>query len=69
MGLTALAVLLGLFGPVLQLPQPVLDASPFPHVPKLPGAEFTATPLLWLTGVAVVVLAAGLSGFRRRDIG
>ncbi|MGC7100409.1 ABC transporter permease [Amycolatopsis lurida] len=62
-------VTLSLFGPVLQLSQPMLDLSPFTHIPKLPGAEFTATPLVWLTGIAVVVFGAGLIGFRRRDIG
>jgi ABC-2 type transport system permease protein len=38
-------------------------------VPKLPGGTLTATPLLWLAGVAIVLLAAGLAGFRRRDLG
>jgi putative exporter of polyketide antibiotics len=32
-------------------------------------ASLTATPLLWLAGIAIVALAAGLTGFRRRDIG
>ncbi|WP_181773422.1 ABC transporter permease [Amycolatopsis pittospori] len=67
--IAGLALLLSLFGAVLNLPQVLLDASPFSHVPKLPAAEFTATPLIWLTGVAVVALAAGLVGWRRRDVG
>jgi ABC-2 type transport system permease protein len=46
-----------------------MDISPFTHTPKLPGTAFTATPLLWLTGVAAVGLAVGLTGLRRRDIG
>ncbi|GAA2988974.1 ABC transporter permease [Actinokineospora diospyrosa] len=66
----AVAVLLALYGPVIGLTQAVLDVSPFVHVPKLqPGTEFVATPLFWLTGVAVVAVAAGLTTFRRRDIG
>jgi ABC-2 type transport system permease protein len=56
-------------GALLGLSQWLVDVSPFAHVPKLPGAAFTATPLLWLTGIAVALAAAGLAGFRRRDIG
>ncbi|SEF30771.1 ABC-2 type transport system permease protein [Amycolatopsis pretoriensis] len=65
----ALALLLSLFGPVVNLPQAVLDVSPFQHPPKIPGQELVATPLVWLTVVAVVALVAGLVGWRRRDVG
>ncbi|MFF1610882.1 ABC transporter permease [Amycolatopsis sp. NPDC058278] len=65
----ALALLLSLFGPVLDLPQAVLDVSPFQHPPKIPGQAFTATPLLWLLAVAVVASVAGLAGWKRRDVG
>lgn len=46
-----------------------IDMSPFAHVPKLPGSPFTVTPLLWLLAVAAALTAAGLAGFRRRDVG
>jgi ABC-2 type transport system permease protein len=65
----SLALLLSLFGPVVNLPQAVLDVSPFQHPPKLPGQELVATPLVWLMAVAVVALVAGLVGWRRRDVG
>jgi ABC-2 type transport system permease protein len=65
----ALALLLSLFGPVVDLPQGVLDVSPFQHPPKLPGQAFTATPLVWLLAVTVAALVAGLLGWRRRDVG
>ena len=65
----SLSLALALYGPVLQLPQALLDFSPFTHVPKLPSAAFTATPLLWLCGIALVALVGGMTGFRRRDIG
>jgi ABC-2 type transport system permease protein len=66
--LIACAVLLEL-GALLGLSQWVVDISPFAHVPKLPGAAFTAVPLLWLCVIAVALAAAGLAGFRRRDVG
>ncbi|TCP56956.1 ABC-2 type transport system permease protein [Tamaricihabitans halophyticus] len=67
-GLVAVAILLSLFGPVLRLPQLIVDASPFTHVPKLPGAEITATPLVWLTALVALALGVGLTAFRRRDL-
>jgi ABC-2 type transport system permease protein len=60
--------LLALLGTAMQWNECVLDLSPFVHVPKMPGGEFSATPLLWLTLVAVAVTAAGLMALRRRDI-
>ena len=61
-------VLLGEFGELLKVPQPAMDISPFTHVPKLPGGQFTATPLIVMTLVAVALVVAGLVGFRRRDL-
>ena len=52
-----------------QLSQWALDVSPFTHLPKLPGGEVTVTPLVWLLALAVALTAAGMAGFRRRDIG
>ena len=61
--------LLGLFGKVLQLDQWMLDASPFTHIPRLPGGDVSAEPLMWLVGVAAVLAVVGLTGIRRRDVG
>jgi ABC-2 type transport system permease protein len=63
------AALVVVLGPTLRLSQWVQDISPFTHVPKLPGGSFTAEPLAWLCAVTVVLVAAGLFGLRRRDIG
>jgi len=62
-------LLLAEIGPLLELDQWVMDVSPYAHVPKIPGAEFTATPMVTLTVVAALLTAAGLAGFRRRDVG
>ncbi|HEV3398430.1 MAG TPA: ABC transporter permease, partial [Actinomycetes bacterium] len=57
-----------MFGEALQLSQLVLDVSPFAHLPRLPAAAFTATPVVWLLAVAAVLATIGLAGFRRRDV-
>ncbi len=62
-------LVLGQLGPVLQLDQWAMDLSPFTHIPKVPGEDVTATPLLWLTLVAAGLVALGFAGFRRRDLG
>jgi len=62
-------LLLGQLGSLFRLSQWALDLSPFTHLPKLPGGTFTATPLVWLVVVTVALTAAGLAGFRRRDVG
>ncbi|MBP2321570.1 ABC-2 type transport system permease protein [Kibdelosporangium banguiense] len=59
--------LLGQLGPLLQAPQWLMDVSPFTHVPKLLG-DVTAGPLVWLSVVAIALMAVGVAGFRRRDI-
>ncbi|MGW1255776.1 ABC transporter permease [Streptomyces sp. NPDC002513] len=67
-GLAGAALLIGWVGPALNLPQAVLDLSPFGHLPKLPGGEMNWPPVLVLTGLAVVLVAGGLAGLRRRDL-
>ena len=67
---TALAVslVMGQLGALLELPQPVLDISPFTHVPRVPAEPLTATPVVVLLAVAVALFGAGLVAFRRRDL-
>jgi ABC-2 type transport system permease protein len=64
----AVSAFLVLLGPLMQLSQWVLDVTPFSHIPKVPGADVSATPLAWLLAVTAVLVAAGLVGFRRRDL-
>ncbi|HEX2774794.1 MAG TPA: anibiotic ABC transporter [Micromonosporaceae bacterium] len=67
---TALAacVLLGQLGELLELPQIVLDLSPFTHVPSAPAVDPAAQPLVVLGVVALALTAAGIAFFRRRDV-
>ena len=67
-GALGACVLLGFLGPLLSLPDWALGLSPYDHVPQLPAADFALGPLLALCAVAAVLLAAGLAGFRRRDV-
>jgi ABC-2 type transport system permease protein len=67
-GLLGACFLVGILGPLLSLPDWVMDISPFSHVPLLPAAELTVTPLIVLTAVAAALTAIGLTAFRRRDV-
>ena len=59
---------LSVLGPLFNLPDGVLGLSPFDHVPQLPADDFSAAPLLALSAVAAALTAAGMLGFRRRDL-
>ncbi|MGX1406053.1 putative exporter of polyketide antibiotics [Streptomyces ambofaciens] len=61
-------LLLGWVGPALDVPQSVLDVSPYGHLPKLPGGEMDWSPVLVLLLIAAVLVGAGLAGLRRRDL-
>jgi ABC-2 type transport system permease protein len=67
-GALAICLLFGMVGAALQFDQWVLDISPFTHLPRLPGGEVSAAPLVWLSALAVALAVAGLAGFRRRDV-
>lgn len=62
------AIAIGYFGVLLQLPEWMMNLSPFGHVPRLPGEDFTALPLVILAAIAAALVGAGLAGFRRRDL-
>ncbi|TDO52325.1 ABC-2 type transport system permease protein [Kribbella sp. VKM Ac-2527] len=62
-------LLIGQFGPLFDPPDAVMDISPYAHTPRLPGSDFSATPVIWLTATAAVLLLTGATTFRRRDIG
>lgn len=66
--LVGFAAVVMYFGGILDLPQWLIDVSPFSHVPQQPAVDFDGVPLAWLMLVALVLMAAGLAGVRRRDM-
>ncbi|MFJ8863550.1 ABC transporter permease [Streptomyces sp. NPDC102451] len=62
------AFVAGYLGPLLRFPGWTRNVSPFGHVPQLPSAEMSWTPLAVLTLVAAALILLGLEGFRRRDL-
>jgi len=64
----AVAVVVGIFGELLQLPELVRDVSPFEHAPALPAAELDLVPLVVTSTLALGLGAVGLLGFRARDV-
>ena len=62
------AVVVLLFGQVLQIPEWLQDVSPFHHLALVPAEDFRWAPFLALLAVAAVLSGAGQLLFRRRDI-
>lgn len=58
----------GQLGPILQLPQWILDLSPFTHVPSPGTTNVDIRPPLILLAVTAALVALGYTGFRRRDL-
>jgi ABC-2 type transport system permease protein len=64
-----LVVALNIFGQMLQLPNWIMNISPFTHAPRLPGGPVPVTSLALLSVLAVALCVAGLGGLRHRDVG
>jgi ABC-2 type transport system permease protein len=64
----AYAVVLALFGQLLDLPQWVHDLSPVDHIGRTPLEDAGVVPVVALCGIAALAAAAGLAAFRGRDL-
>jgi ABC-2 type transport system permease protein len=64
----AVAFVVGWLGPLLKLPGWALGLSPFEHLPQVPLEDLATTPVVLLSVLALVLVAAGTLGFRRRDL-
>jgi ABC-2 type transport system permease protein len=62
------SLLTGLYGPLLRLPDVLLDAEPFGRVPAVPAVPLEGAPLVWMGLAAAALLAAAAAAFRRRDL-
>lgn len=64
----AACLLIMQLGVLLELPQWIIDISPFGHLPPMPASDFSATPVIGLSAAAIILTVIGLTYFNRRDI-
>ncbi|WP_067433771.1 ABC transporter permease [Nocardioides jensenii] len=61
-------VVVMMFGPLLKLPDWLVDVSPFSHLALVPAESFAAGPYAAVLAVGAALLAAGVVALRRRDV-
>ncbi len=61
-------VVVGTFGPLLELPDAAYEVSPFEHAAEMPLEAFSLQPLVALTAIALVAAGVGMLAFRQRGI-
>lgn len=64
----AASLVMGQLGAILELPRPILNVSPFTHLPPVPAEPFAIIPVAVLLAVAALLFGLGLVAFRRRDL-
>ncbi|WP_280418792.1 ABC transporter permease [Nocardia carnea] len=62
------ALIVGFFGPIMDLPQWVHDLSPFQHIARIPMEEIRWPALIVLAVLAALSAAVGAYRFRERDL-
>ena len=67
-GVVATALVIGMFGPILDLPEWVSNVSPFEHIAMVPAESWSIAPLLVLSLLAAALATAGFAGITRRDL-
>lgn len=61
-------VLVTEIGAMLTWPDGIMNLSPFTHIPRLPAAEMSWTPMVALTAIAAGLTAAAIARYRQRDL-
>jgi polyether ionophore transport system permease protein len=64
----AFCFVIGMFGELLDLPRWLTDLSPFQRTPRVPADGLTLLPVVAIAVVAAALTAAGMAGFRHRDV-
>lgn len=59
---------LGQIGEFIDLPQTLLDVSPYTHVSKMPQEPFESMPAMALTVIAALIIVVSWAIYRRRDL-
>jgi ABC-2 type transport system permease protein len=67
-GVVLAAFLLDFVGPMLELPDALLNASPFSHLAAVPAADMNVTAAAIMLGVGLLAAALGITAFRHRDL-
>ena len=65
----ALSLIISQFGKLFKLPDWVLTISPFHHVAAVPLKQGDIDIIVLVLLVGIILMAIGLAGFRKRDIG
>lgn len=66
--LVGLAAVLGIFGPILQLPEWLTDLSPFTHSPVPAGGDTDWTGGVWMLAIAAAAGGAAVWSMRAREL-
>jgi ABC-2 type transport system permease protein len=66
-GVLLVGFVLGELGPTMQLPDWLVDVSPFAHLSQLPGGEFAALAAVVMTTAAAALVAGGGALYQQRD--
>jgi ABC-2 type transport system permease protein len=67
-GLAVAAFLLDFVGGFLDLPEAVLDLSPYRHLAFVPAADIAVGPAVMMLIAGLLGVVVGLAAFRRRDL-
>ncbi|QTE30805.1 ABC transporter permease [Pengzhenrongella sicca] len=62
------SIVVGVYGPLFNLPAGAIDAAPFGLVPLVPSEPFDALPLVLMCAVVAALVTGAAAALRRRDL-